>query len=409
MARRIITALDIGSSTVEAVAAEFRRSGEPLRILGIGIAPSRGVRRGAVVDIPDTQSAVREALHEAEKSAGSRIKSVWLTVGGAHTSVASSKGVVAVSRADGEISREDVRRAMVAAESFLPKNSNREIIHMIPRDFRVDDEAGIKDPVGMHGVRLEVDTLMIEVSSPALKNLLKCVRDTGLEVEDYVFAPLAAAEVALSKRQRELGVVLLDIGGDTAHFIVFEEGVPLHAGVIPLGGNHITNDVAIGFRTQVDVAERVKLAYGSCLPHEFARRESIRLAEFVEGESQTFSRRQLAEIIIARLRDIFELLEKELKKIDRSELLPAGVVLVGGSALHEGVVELTKREMKLPVELGVPHEFLPVLDLKHAPQLVTVLGALKWAEFRMREGGESWRAHSFGGGAWVRWLRSFLP
>ncbi len=410
MPRNILTALDIGTSTVQTVVAE-KKPGEDLRLLGIGVASSSGVRRGVVVDMEEAVNSIRRSLDDARRSAGLPIKSAWVGVGGSHISVASSRGVVAVSRADGEISPEDVRRAITAAETFVSKNPNKEILHMIPRDFRVDQENGIKDPVGMHGVRLEVDAMVIECSVSFLKNLLKCVEGAGLHVEDYVFSPLAAAEGVLSKRQKELGVMLLDIGGGTASFIVFEEGVPLHAGVVPIGGNHITNDVAIGFRTHVDIAERIKVTHGTCLPADLPKRDSIRLAEFVPEESTVFSRRELAEIIEARFCDIFELLQKELKKIDRLQLLPAGVVLVGGSSLVPGLMELAKREIKLPIELGVP-KILAGMDEQTAPSFASVLGVLHWADAQTHIESVSWggrKVLGFGKSTWVRWLRSLLP
>lgn len=413
VSRNIITALDVGTSTVQAVIAEKRRGEDSPRILGIGISPSHGVRRGVVVDCDDASAAIQAAMEDARKAAGVQTRSVWVTVGGAHVSVSSSRGIIAVSRADGEISPEDVGRAIAAAETFIPKNPNREILHMIPRDFRVDAEAGIKDPIGMHGVRLEVDTLIIDCSRPFLKNLFKCVEGAGLKIVDYVFSPLAAAEVVLTKRQKELGSMVLDIGGGTASFMVFEEGVPIHAGVLPIGGGHITNDVAIGFRTDVDVAEKIKLVYGSCLSVELPKRENIRLAEFVEGESALYSRRELAEIIEARLRDIFELLQKELRKINRAALLPGGVVVVGGSAATRGLIDLTKREMKLPVAIGVPQGF-EISDEEKASAFSAALGVVRWAYAKGGGGdGGIWlrgrKLGDFSGDKIMSWFKSFLP
>lgn len=410
MARNIITALDIGTSTVETVVAEQKR-GDDLKVLGLGIAPAAGIRRGIVVDIGDAAASIRRSVEEARRSAQlPHVKSAWLGVGGSHISVSSSRGVVAVSRADGEISPEDVRRVVAAAETFVAKNQNKEILHIIPRDFKVDNEAGIKDPVGMHGVRLEVDALIIECSAPFLKNLFKSVEGAGLTVDDYVFSPLATAEAVLTKRQKELGVMLLDIGGGTASFIVFEEGVPIHAGVIPIGGNHITNDVAIGFRTQVDVAEQIKLAYGSCLPADLPKRDAIKLADFVPDEPSTYSKRELGEIVEARVRDIFELAQKELKKINRAQLLPAGVVLTGGSSLLPGLVEFAKREIRLPVEIGVPHIVGGVED-KNAPVVASVLGVLEWGRAKSEIPDSGWGGHmsKVSKGIWSKWLRSLLP
>ena len=412
MARNIITALDVGTSTVQTVVAEKKKGEGGLKILGMGVASSSGLRRGLVVDLGEAASAIMKSVDEARRSAGVPIRSVWLSVGGAQAFVSSSRGVVAVSRADGEITREDINRSIAAAETFITKNPNREILHIIPRDFRVDNEAGIKDPVGMHGIRLEVDALIIECSAPLLKNLLKCVEAVGLDVEDYVFSPLAAAETVLTKRQKELGVMLLDVGGGTSSFIVFEEGAPIHAGVIPIGGGHITNDIAIGLRTHVDVAEEIKTAHGSSLPDEVAKRDNIRLADFVEGEEAVYSRRALAEIIEARLQDLYELLQKELRKIDRAQLLPSGIVLIGGSALIPGIRELTRRHMKLPVEFGLPQHFAELLDEKSALPLSTILGVLQWAygrTFVAQDSGWNARMVRVGRSGFGRWLRSLLP
>ncbi len=421
MARHIIAALDIGTSTVETVIAEIVRGEETPRILGVGITPSQGVRRGVVIDLGEVMASIRRSVEEARKSSGVSVRSLWLAIGGSHVSVSSSRGVVAVSRADGEISPEDVRRVINAAESFIVKNPNKELLHIIPRDFRVDNESGIKDPVGMHGVRLEVDALIIECAAPFLKNILKCVEGAGFAVEDYVFAPLASARAVLTKRQKELGVMLLDLGGGTASFVVYEEGVPLHAGVIPLGGSNITNDVAIGFRTHVDVAEQVKKAYGSCFPDEFTKRDVIRLSEFLpedhgvfqgKGAEVTYPRRELAEIVSARLQDLFEFLQKELRRVGRSGLLPAGVMLIGGTSLLPGLVEITKRELRLPVERGRPQDFFEGIDEKIAPSLATALGLVQWAHGKMYEpeaatfSSKMLRANQH---PIIKWLRSLLP
>ncbi|MBI2056386.1 MAG: cell division protein FtsA [Candidatus Sungbacteria bacterium] len=422
MARNIIVALDIGTSTVETVIAETIRGEDAPRILGVGVVPSQGVRKGVVIDLGEVMISIRRSVEEARKSSGVPVRSVWLAVGGSHVSVSSSRGVVAVSRADGEISPEDVRRVISAAESFVAKNPNKELLHIIPRDFRVDNESGIKDPVGMHGVRLEVDTLIVECSAPFLKNILKCVEGAGFAVEDYVFSPLAAARAVLTKRQKELGVMLLDVGGGTASFVVYEEGVPLHAGVVPIGGGHITNDVAIGFRTHVDIAEEIKKMYGSCLPDEFSKRDTVRLAEFLPedqnalqgktAEGISYPRRELAEIVSARLQDLFEVLHKELKKAGRSGLLPAGVILVGGTSLLPGLAEVTKRELKLPVELGRLQDFYEGVDEKTAPVLATALGMVQWAHWKTCEPeGATFtdKVRHVNKHPFMKWLRSLLP
>lgn len=411
MARNIIAALDIGTSTVQTVVAERLPERDSLRILGIGTAVAAGVRRGAVVDIEDAAAAVRRSAEAARKAAGVPIRSVWVGVDGTYVSASTLRGMAAVSRADQEISPEDVRRALAAAETFIPKNRNKEVLHMIPREFKVDNEAGIRDPVGMHGVRLEVEALVIECASVYLRSLMKCVEGAGLRAEDYIFSPLAAAEAVLTKRQKELGVILLDIGGGSASFVVFEEGVAVHAGVIPIGGDHITGDVAIGLRMHIDVAEQVKLAYGTCAVAELPKRDQIRLAEFVPEDNEVFSRRVLAEMVEARLQDLFELLQKELRRINRVRLLPGGVVLVGGTSLVPGIIPLTKRELGLPAEPGAPFGFAPELADGDGPMLAASLGLVRWATGRTAGGDIGWshRISRFREHAWLRWLRALLP
>lgn len=413
MARRtIITALDVGTAAVQAVVAERVPDREELHILGAGMAPSAGVRRGAVIDVDDAATAIRHAVADARKIAGVPIASVWVGVDGAYISSASVRGVVAVSRADQEIAPEDAERALAAAEAFIPKNHNKEVLHLIPREFRVDAESGVRNPVGMHGVRLEAEALAIECSTLHLRSLFKAVEAAGLRVADYVFSPLAAAEVVLSKRQKELGVILLDIGGSSSSFIVFEEGVPVHAGVIPIGGDHITGDVAIGFRQAFDVAEQIKISYGTCMAADLPKRDGIRLAEFIPDQEEIFSRRTLAEIVEARLQDLFELLQKELRRINRVRLLPGGVVLVGGSSRVPGIVALTRRELGLPAEQGTAQGFFPAVDAHEGSAMAAALGIARWAAAKHKDSGSGWGRHIpyARGQTWVmRWLKSLLP
>lgn len=355
--RSIITAIDIGTNSVTTLACE-RLGKEKIRVLGLGRVPAFGMRRGAVADIDEVSSAVKKSLKEAERAANVKIRSVIASIGGTHVGAFLSRGVVAVGRADGEISEDDVKRVLAAAESLAPKNPNRDIIHVIPKEFRIDNEGGIKDPIGMVGIRLEADTLIVDGLRSAYASLVKCVESSGVAVEDVVFSPLAASEAALSKRQKELGVMLIDIGAGTSDFAIYEEGRLLNAGVFPVGGNHITNDIAIGLKTAISTAEAIKLRFGHSLPEAFSKREVIKLAEFIPDEPTIYSQRNLAEIIEARFRDIFELAMKELKRVDRVGLLPAGVVLIGGASRIPGIIDLAKRELRLPVEIGTQSEFL---------------------------------------------------
>ena len=350
--RGVSIGIDVGTTSITTAAVKTDKSGKP-RLLAVAKSPSRGVRRGTVNDSVELTLALKSSVAEASKILGVRIKSAVVGFSGAGVASSVSRGVVAVSRADGEITIEDVKRVMQAAEALRPKNPNREIIHMIPRGYRVDHESGIRDPIGMVGMRLEVEALIIDAQKQALQNLVKAFEAAEIEVEDWLFSPVAASEVILSPRQKELGVMLLDIGGGTSDYAIFEEGQLMDAGSIPLGGEHISHDIALGFKTPVDIAEAIKMKYGHVVPDAFTKREMITLAEFTEDDASEYSGRQLAEIIQARMADIFELAYKALNRAGAANRLPAGIVLVGGSSLLPGLREFSKKEMCLPVERGV--------------------------------------------------------
>lgn len=406
----IICGLDIGTSNIRAVIAQIRFDQEKPQIFGVGQAPSFGLRRGIVVDIAETASGIKRAIEEAEKAANVSIESAIINIGGNHITCRFSKGVVAVSRADGEISDEDKERAIKAAKT-IPIPQNRELLHVIPRHFAVDEEKFIKDPVGMSGVRLEADALLIEGSTPFIKNLTKCLHEAEIGIDNLVLSNLASAQAVLSKRQKELGVLVLDLGGGTTGFTVFEEGDILHTCVLPIGGSHITNDLAIGLRTSVDVAEKLKIEYGSALPEEISKKEVINLAK-LEGEDEEVPRKYIAEIIQARLGEIFDLANRELKKIDRQGLLPSGVVLVGGGAKIPGVVEMAKQELKLPMQVGFPVNIEGILNRIDDPSFATVIGLVLWGA--KGTGYKGPRRSSFSGfGKFFskvqKWLKAFTP
>jgi cell division protein FtsA len=275
------------------------------------------------------------------------------------------------------VTDEDISRVINAAQAIsIP--ANKEIIHVIPKNYSLDDQKDIKDPLGMNGVRLEVDAMIIEGSSPFIKNLAKCLEQTKIDLDDFILSPLAAAKATLTKRQKELGVVLVDIGGGTTSLVVFEENEILHAAVLPVGGSHITNDIAIGLRTSIDVAEKVKLEFGSALPREIGKKEDINLSEIEPNEEGIVSRQHVAEIIEARLEEIFSLVNKELKSIGREKLLPAGVVLTGGTAKIPGAVDLAKNVMALPAQTGFPMQLGGLIDKVDDPSFVTSVGLVLW-------------------------------
>jgi cell division protein FtsA len=374
--------LDVGSSNVRVVILQKFEEEERPRVMGVGTTPSFGIRRGVVADVEDTIKSISTAVGNAERTSGIPVSRAIVSVGGAHISSQESQGVVATSKADGEITADDLSRVLSAAETIsLPSNS--EILHVIPRSYSVDDQKSVKDPIGMNGIRLEVNSLLILGSTPFIKNLSKCVYQAGAEIDDLVFGALAASKAALNKRQKELGSVLIDMGGGTTNFIVFEEGELVQVGVVPIGGGHITNDIAIGLRTSIDVAEKVKINYGSALPDEVSKKEQINLSEIDQNEEGEVSRHHIAEIVEARLEEIFTMVDKELRKTNRSGMLPAGAILVGGGAKLPGAVDVAKKVLRLPAQTGFPTELGGIVDKVDEPGYVTAVGLALWG---MEEG-----------------------
>lgn len=408
--KNLIVGLDIGSQEIKIVAARRGSEESPPQILAAVSSPSSGIRRDVVVDINDLTGALREAAEKCEKVLGSSVAEACVSIGGNHVEVRPSRGAVAVSRADGEISEDDISRAIKSAQAIsLPQN--RTILHVIPRDFTVDSERGVKDPLGMTGVRLEVDSLIIDGFAPAIKNLTKSLEEADIDINSFVLNTLAASTAVLDKRQRELGVLILDIGAGTTGLAVFEEGNLLHTRILPIGSGHITNDLAVGLRIEIDVAERVKLEYGAAMAELAAKKEIVNLSKIIEGAEGEFSRKHVAEIIEARLCEIFDLVQKELKKIDRVGLLPAGVVLCGGGAQMPGMVDLVKRELKLPAKIGYPQGVGGLIDKIDSPSYAGAVGLILWTEsfpdlsqrpFSFSQKGHLWQNIK-------KFFRSFLP
>jgi len=378
----IIAGLDLGSSTVRLVVGrvvhEEKQEDPQIHIIGAVEVSSEGIQKGAVTAIDDAVESISQAFDKAERLIGMPIEHVYVGVSGPYIMAQPSKGVIAVSRADGEILEGDIDRVIEAAQAVATP-PNYEILHVIPRSFTVDHQAGIKDPIGMTGVRLEVDAQIILGLSSTIKNLTKAVYRTGRDIDDLVLSSLAAAEATLTKKQKELGVILVNIGAASTTYIVFEEGDVLTVGTIPIGSGHITADIAIGLRTSIDIAEELKREHGSALPGKVNKREEIALDNFGESEEgAAVSRRQLTEIIEARVEEIFEHIERALKTAERSALLPAGVVLIGSGAKLDGIVEVAKKTFRLPSSLGYPHDVTSALEKIHDPAFSVALGLVLW-------------------------------
>ena len=374
--RNIVVGIDVGSTKIATSIGQLQENG--IDIIGVGFAPSNGLRKGMVVDIEETVSSISASLEEAERMSGLPITEAVVSIGGIHIQSTSSKGVIAISRQDGEISDNDVLRVLDAARA-VSVPTNREILHAIPRNYAIDGQLGIKDPVGMTGIRLEVETQVISGATATVKNLSKCLSQAGVTISDLVFTPLAASRSILSKRQREIGVAVVDIGGGTTSFAIFEEGDILHAGVLPIGATHITNDIAIGLRTTIDTAEVIKIKYGTAVPSSVDPDEEIDLKKIDKNEEGKANRRYVAEIIEARLNEIMIMIRDELRKVGRDGMLPAGVILTGGGAKQAGIIELTKSTLRLPAQVGeISHNVSGMVDNIHDPMYAASIGLMLW-------------------------------
>lgn len=385
---QLISGLDIGSNSVRMAVGQVigKENGNiELQILGAAEHSSDGVHRGVINSIEDVVSSVSACLERVERMVGVPVDSVWVGISGLHILSQISKGVVAVSKANSEITEEDVARAVEAARSIATP-LNYEVLHVLPKHYTVDGQTGIKDPTSMTGVRLEVDTQIILGSSSQIKNLTKAVYRAGLDIEDLVLSILAATETVVTKRQKDLGVMVVNFGGSTTSLAVFEEGELLHTAILPIGSEHITNDIAIGLRTSVDIAERVKLEHGECKPDLISKKDEINLFDLGASEPEIVKKKYLGEIISARVEEILQKVDDELRKIQRSGLLPAGVVFTGAGAKLPGLVDLAKKVLRLPANLGYPLNVVSVTDKVNDLGFGTAVGLVKWGSAMQSSG-----------------------
>ncbi len=423
MAReKIVVGIDVGSSKVTTLIAS---SQEDLTVIGVSSSPSRGLRKGQVVDIEEAVSAISESVEAAERMAGVSVNSAFVSVGGSHIASTNSHGVVAVAGGENEISDEDVRRVTEAARAIsIP--SSREIIHVIPRDFVVDSQEGIKDPIGMTGVRLEVETHIISGAATSLRNLVKCVQQVGIDVEGLVFSGIASSESTLTETEKELGVALIDIGGGTTDVCLFVDGAIAHSAVIPIGGRNITNDLAIGLRSSLESAEKIKLELFNQTKRHLdeegdgkVRREDVMDVSKIGlvEDLGVLSKKTLTDgIIKPRLTEIFTLIGMEIKRSGYAGLLPAGMVLTGGAAETVGISQIGKDVLRMPVRIGSPVGVTGLIDEISSPAHAAPVGLLIYGNklTSVVSGGVSVpmiRGASVMDGAkkLFNWLRSLLP
>ena len=421
---RIIVGIDVGSSKITTIVASSSAEDGP-SVIGVASTDSKGIRKGQVVDIDEAVSSMSECLEQAERMAGVTIGSDFVTVGGSHISSVNSRGVVAVAGGENEIGEEDVQRVTEAARAIsIP--SSREIIHVIPRDFVVDSQEGIKDPVGMTGVRLEVETHIISGATTSMRNLVKCIQQIGVDVEGLVFSGVSAAEATLTDTEKELVVALIDIGGGTTDVSLFVEGSIAHSVVIPIGGKNITNDLAIGLRGSLETAEKIKISLSEKPKKIVVGDEEIETKEksdvldvsklgITEDLGPLSKKTLLDGIIKPRLTEIFTLVGMEIKRSGFAGLLPAGIVITGGGAKTIGIDTIGKDILKMPARVAEPSGVSGIIDEVSSPDYSASVGLILYGEKVGSE--DSGISLPLGTNfsvskplkSLINWLRSFIP
>ena len=404
--RNLLTGLDVGTSKVCALVADVSPEGE-VALLGHGVAPCTGLRKGVVVNIEATVEAIRTALDEAEKTSGSRIGSVVAGVAGPHIRGLNSHGIVAVR--GGEVGARDVDRVIDAARAVaIPLD--RQVLHILPQQFAVDDQEGVREPIGMAGVRLEARIHIVTAAQSYGQNLSKCCERAGVTPTELMFEPLASADAALFPEERELGVALIDIGGGTTDIVVFHSGAVMHTAVLPLGGNHLTSDIAAGIRTPVTEAEKLKVSYGAATVAVVRRDEMVQVAGVGGREPKSLARKMLADIVEPRMEEIFAMAQREIMRSGVADNLASGVVLVGGTSLLEGTQELAERIFSVPVRRGLPINLKGMPEELMKPMYTTAAGLIL---HQAAHGANTNGTRGYGKFGWLRtrfsdWVRDFF-
>ncbi len=373
---RTIVGIDVGTTKICTLVAEIDEA-DRFQIVGVGVVPARGLRKGMIVNVNETMTSVAESIDIAERVSGYQIERAYVGVSGGHIASMNSRGVVAIGRGDGGVNYDDIERALDAAGAIAIPH-NRQVIHVIPRGYIVDGQNGVRDPIGMHGFRLEVEAHIITGSATALQNLIKCVESLGVTVDALALDPLASGHAVLTETEQDAGVVLADIGGGTTDIAIFIDGTVWHTVVLEVGGNHLTNDLAIGLRLPFESAEEIKLKHGHALHTNVRAEESFSVATFGGEARQQVFRREVANILEARTEEIFNLVLREIKRSGYDGLLPAGAVLCGGSAQLPGIADLGKRALGMPLRIGQPRNLVGLVDQLSSPAFATSVGLLRW-------------------------------
>ncbi len=389
----VLVGVDIGTTKVSVLVGELERDGAS--VIGIGSAPSDGLRKGVVIDIDRTVRSVMAAVEEAERMSGYKVRSALVGVSGNHISSQNSRGMVAIS-GHRDVAHDDTLRALEAARAVSIPNT-REILHVIPRGYVVDGQAGVRDPIGMTAVRLEVETHIVTAATTSVQNLSKCVQRAGVEIDELVLAPLATAEAVLTDEDRELGVALVDMGGDTTDVAVFQDGSVVHAATIPIGGRSVTSDLGIVLRVAPDSAETIKLRHATALPLDIDPDEVVQIMSIGEELPHGVTRRHIAEIVQSRIRELFELVAREIEAAGATNRLQAGLVVTGGAALLPGLGRAARDQLGMAARVTGPHGLGGLTDQIVGPQYSAASGLLLWGARHWGAGEEQAGSRSFDG------------
>ncbi len=394
--RTSLASIDVGTTKVCTTLADVDDSGG-VRVVGVGIAPSHGLHKGLVVNISEARESIRESVRKAEQASAQKVESAYVGVTGRHVSSLNNRGVVSITRNDRLVRPDDQKRVLSCAQSVkIP--SDQKLLHVIPRGYSIDGQMGVKNPVGMHGFRLDVETHIITAAVASVQNLVKCIRGLGIDIDDLILEPLASSEAVLTEDEKHVGVVLADIGGGTTDICVFREGSIWHTSILPVAGYQLTRDISIGLGLPFDVAEQMKKRYGSVMPvYETTAATTNSIAEDGHG----ISHRDLCDIIRARIEEIIRLIILEMPQSEYAALIPAGLVLTGGSSNLSGIEALGRNILDLPVRVGLPTKVYGIADTLQDPAYATSVGLLLWGV--KHEGKEAWKAGGLGSG-----LRRFM-
>jgi cell division protein FtsA len=386
----IITSIDVGTTKICTIMADIV-DGVP-RVVGVGISPSRGLHKGLVINIHEARESIRDSVRKAEQTSNFKVESAYVGVTGRHVTSNNNHGVVAITRNDRVVRPIDLKRVLISAQS-IKTPSDRRLLHVIPRGYAVDGQAGVQNPVGMHGFRLDVETHVITAAVTSVQNLVKCIRNLGIEIEDLILEPLASSEAVLSDDERQVGVIMADIGGGTTDVAIFREGSIWHTSILPVAGYQLTRDVAIGLGLPFEIAEEMKKKYGSVMPVYEKKKGDT--APAISNDGHGVSYQDLCDIIKARVEEILKLIVLEMPNSNYEELVPGGLVLTGGSANLSGLAALGRESLNMPVRIGVPSNTYGIGDMLQDPAYATSVGLILWGN--KHHGKKNWKGSGFGG------------